>query len=538
MKGPRPPCGSQSQISTAPDIDWDLIRGLAAEFSLKWKDAEKENAEAQSFWNDFFKIFGRDRRGLAHYEYHARARGLTKRIDLLWPGVLGVEHKSKGGDLDAAQKQLENYILILEDDEKPRYGLVCDFAHFRLIDFYEQRAVNFPLADLPANAEEFGFFIEHRNRRLALELKASRDAAEKMGGIYDALTAAGYRGEIDRLLVRLLFCMFADDTGIFPINLFRNYLEDETREDGSDLGMHLSQIFDVLNTKTDRRPKNLPASLAQFPYVNGELFNGNVGRVYFDRQTREAVLDACRFDWKDISPDIFGALFQSVRGGADRRSGGEHYTSEENIMKVIRPLFLDGLEAELERAGKNKRALEQFHEKIATLRFLDPACGCGNFFIVAYRELRRLEMKILVRMKTPAALDVRSLVRVRVDQFYGMEIDGFPARIAQAAMWLVAHQMNLEMRELFGKTVASIPLTVAAHVREGNALDFDWRQVCFARGNFFCIRQSAVCRQLSENGAAKGGYGAGVRRKRTNRQAGLCRRVVFQGGGIHSRHEN
>ena len=475
MKTPRPR-RRQTQIS-APAIDWEQIRDRAAAFANQWTGEKKESAEAQTFWNGFFGIFGRDRRGLAYYEYQAmRGRGLA-RIDLLWPKMLAVEHKSGGGDLNAAQTQLENYINILEDEKKPRYGLVCDFAHFRFTDFTENRAVNFPLSELPANVELFGFFIEHRNKRLTLELKASRDAVAKMGDIYDALREAKYKGETDRLLVRLLFCMFADDTGIFEKNLFLNYLEDETKADGSDFGMHLCALFDVLNTPVHSRPKNLSGRLAAFPFVNGELFDESAEFVHFDEQIRETVLDACRFNWKDISPDIFGSLFQSVRDAEARRSGGEHYTSEENIMKVIRPLFLDGLEAELECAGKNKGELRKFHDKIANLRFLDPACGCGNFLIISYRELRRLEMKILVRLGVPSALNVESLVRVTVKQFYGLEIDEFPARIARAAMWLVADQMNRELGAILGKYIPSIPLTVAADVREKNALVFDWNRL-------------------------------------------------------------
>ena len=479
----------QAQIQTPGySIDWERIRDKAAKFARDWKGEKHERAEAQSFWNDFFGIFGRNRRGLALYEYHARigrdakqsslpGRGLKQgRIDLLWPEVLAVEHKSAGKSLEAGKSQLMEYIGGLTDDKKPLYGLVCNFARFLLIDINAATEHEFPLCKLPENAERFNFFIEHERKQFTLRLKASQDAADVIGKVYEALAESDkHHPELDRLLMRLLFCMFADSTGVWEKGAFADYLLNRTNPDGGDLGAHLELVFDTLNTHESRRPNNLHSLLRTFPYVNGGLFADRIRLASFDGASRAALLEACGFDWSGISPDIFGALFQTVRDPAAQREGGEHYTSEENILKVIRPLFLDNLEKCLLRAETSNAALNKLHSKIAAMRFLDPACGCGNFLIVAYRELRRLEAEILLRLyPNKPALDIKTLCRVNVDQFYGIEVESFPARIAETALWLVDHQINLEVSKMFGGYWTRIPLTASPGIVCGNALAMEW----------------------------------------------------------------
>ena len=472
------------------EINWGAIRGKAMEFADKWAGEKRERAEAQTFWNDFFEVFGRTRRGLAVYEYHARTgrddkqptlsgRGLKHgRIDMLWPGVLAVEHKSASEtNLEKGEEQLMEYITGLPDDKKPRWGLVCNFTRFRLIDLggdlKTSQWTEFPLRQLPDNAELFSFFIEHERRQFALQLKASYDAADLIGDVHRALADSGYHREIDRLLMRLLFCVFADSSGVWESGIFLDYLQ-KTREDGSDLGGHLARLFGVLNQKKSVRQSNLPHDLQKFSYINGGLFDGHLDIAEFDAVSREALLDACRYDWSEVSPDIFGALFQSVRDSDDRRKGGEHYTSEDNILKVIRPLFLDKFYRRLENARED-RALKKLHDDIAAAGFFDPACGCGNFLIVAYRELRRLEMEIILRLHPDKKmLDIAALCRVNVHQFYGIEIGSFPARIAETALWLTDHQMNTEASRRFGKYFVRIPLTVSPHIVCGNALALEW----------------------------------------------------------------
>ncbi|MDD5324315.1 MAG: class I SAM-dependent DNA methyltransferase, partial [Polaromonas sp.] len=306
-------------------------------------------------------------------------------------------------------------------------------------------------------------------------------AAERMGRLHDALKASGYTGHpLEVLLVRLLFCLFADDTGIFqPAQSFRTFIEERTSTDGSDLGSRLGQLFQVLNTDDGKRSKALDEQVAAFPYVNGKLFEEPLPMADFTSAMREALLDACALDWSAISPAIFGSLFQSIMDDKARRNLGAHYTSEENILKLIKPLFLDELWAEFEKVKGNKNRLFEFHKKLRLLTFFDPACGCGNFLVISYRELRELELAVLRASNAAGQLtvDVHQLIGIDVDQFFGIEIEEFPAQIAQVALWLMDHQMNLRVSEEFGLYFARIPLRTTPHIVNGNALRLDWNEV-------------------------------------------------------------
>ncbi len=278
--------------------------------------------------------------------------------------------------------------------------------------------------------------------------------------------------------MRIVFCLFADDTGIFePRDIFLDFIETRTSEDGSDTGSRLAELFQVLNTPEAEHQTTRDEDLARFPYVNGALFDEPLPIAFFDAAMRAALLNACRFDWSNISPAIFGALFQSVMEPAERRAQGPHYTTEQNILKVIEPLFLDDLRAEFARLksrrdNRRRNDLLRFQEKLGQLRFLDPACGCGNFLIIAYRELRLLEIDILRELRAVAYLS-----RVDVDQFYGIELGEFPARIAETALWIMDHVMNNRFSLEFGRLYRRIPLQKAPHVVHGNALEIDWSEV-------------------------------------------------------------
>jgi hypothetical protein len=305
-------------------------------------------------------------------------------------------------------------------------------------------------------------------------------AAERMGKLHDALKGVGYTGHpLELYLVRLLFCLFAEDTTIFEKRQFQDYIETKTGIDGSDLAHHLTSLFYVLNTASDKRLTNLDESLAAFPYVNGKLFAEPLPPAQFDSKMREALLDLCALDWSLISPAIFGSLFQSIMDSEARRNLGAHYTSEENILKLIKPLFLDALWAEFEKIKGNKNRLFEFHKKLRSLTFLDPACGCGNFLVITYRELRLLELEVLraSRESGQQVLDVQTLINIDVDQFYGIEIEEFPAQIAQVALWLTDHQMNMKISEEFGAYFARIPLKATPHITCANALQTDWASV-------------------------------------------------------------
>ena len=321
---------------------------------------------------------------------------------------------------------------------------MSNFQTFELHDLDEREAVAFPLADLPAHVESFGFILGVQRRTFRDQGPANIKAAELVGRLHDALADAGHRGhDLERFLVRVVFCMFADDTGVFePRDIFLDFIETRTSEDGADVGPWLAQLFEVLDTPEDERAATLDEDLARFPYVNGDLFEGHLRTFSFDTAMRGALLDACRSDWSNISPAIFGALFQSVMDPAERRAQGAHYTTEKNILKVIELLFMDDLRGEFERVRKRRgrgrlAALRQFQAKLGSLTFFDPACGCGNFLITAYRELRLLEIEVIRNIREATAVTGQAVLDaawqsvVDVDQFYGIELGEFPARIAR-----------------------------------------------------------------------------------------------------------
>jgi len=464
-------------------LSWNEIKSRAIEFSKEWEGEKSEGAEAQTFWNGFFNIFGLTRRRLASFEHEVEKRGGKKGyIDLFWPGTLIVEHKSLGKDLEAAHSQAMDYFPGLSEKELPKYILVSDFAHFKLYDLEEGSEVEFALKDLLKKVHLFGFLAGYKKQEYKEEDEVNIKAAELMGKLYDSMSESGYSGhDLNTFLVRILFCLFAEDARVFSSKgQLRRYVETRTNEDGSDLGMHLGMLFQVLNTPVEERQNTLDEELSKFEYVDGSLFEDSISLPSFTSEMRRRLLEACAFDWSAISPAIFGSLFQSVMDKEARRHFGAHYTSEKNILKLIKPLFLDELWAEFESCGKNAQKLKNLHEKISKLKFLDPACGCGNFLIIAFRELRLLELEILKKQQGTAVmlpLEVKDWIKIRPEQFYGIEIEEFPARIAETAMWLMNHQMNERAGQTFGKNIVDLPLTLGATIFIGNALQKNWEEI-------------------------------------------------------------
>jgi hypothetical protein len=474
-------------------LSWNEIKDRAPRFSREWAGEASERAEAQSFWNAFFEVFGVTRRRVASFEEPVKrlrdgGKTTTGKIDLFWKGVLLVEHKSGGKDLARAYTQAVDYFPGIAERDLPRYVLVSDFRRLRLHDLETGEEQEFELKDLHRNVRLFGFIAGYQTRTYKDDDPVNVAAAERMGALHDALKESGYDGHpLEVLLVRLLFCLFADDTGIFERNALRELIEQRTIVDGSDLGRLLNELFEVLNTPVTKRQKALDEQLAAFPYVNGRLFDERLPTAAFDARTRSNLLDACALDWGQISPAIFGAMFQSVMDPKLRRNLGAHYTSEKNIQKLTGPLFLDELKDELARIDELKQPnvrqarLRQFHQRLASLRFLDPACGCGNFLVVTYRELRTLELEVLRRLHADVStrfLSVKDEIHVDVDQFYGIEIEEFPAQIAQVALWLVDHQMNQKVSEEFGELFVRLPLVKSATIVHANALRSDWISLC------------------------------------------------------------
>lgn len=475
--------------ATLPDI-----RANASAFAQGWAGERRERAEKDTFWNEFFQIFGISRRRVgAVFEYVARRYSTGNRgfVDLLWPRHIGVEHKSAGQDLDDAMDQLVDYLPSVSDLDLPRLLVVCDFEHFVVRDTDTGVETRFTLAELPARVEMFAFLAGYtRSTVFEAEEEANLRATELLATIHDELLTFRYPAHDTRvLLVRLLYCLFADDTGVWAHRLFEDFIDVKTAEDGTDLGLRINELFELLDTDEDDRLSNLDATLVEFPYVNGSVFSEHLRSWTGNPAIRRALLDACGFEWSRISPVVFGSLFQNVMTAPERRTLGAHFTSERDIMRVIRPLFLDQLEADLERArtarvGRLNR-LREFHDKLASLTFLDPAAGVGNFLLLTFRELRRLELETLLAIRdadprwhpTAQVTDVETMIRVTPGQFFGIEIEEFPARIGETAMQLVDHIANVAVGNAFGRYFVRLPISATATIAVGNAMTTAWSDV-------------------------------------------------------------
>lgn len=503
------------------------IRGRLTQFVDRHREDRSEMAEYATFWDDLFYCYGALRPQLARLQYPVpKIKGTTGAIDLLWKTVMLVEHKSRGEDLDKAYGQAHDYVAMLQPYERPRHVVLCDFARFRVYDLTADTLAEFLLEELPERWSVLGFMGGHGPKQPANEVPVDFAAVALLGDFYDRLKDAGYPDHhLQRLLVRVLFCLFAEDTGVFEPDVFTDFLKKRTLADGSDLGLRLEQFFRVLDLKDDApQRKSLEDAVAGLPYVNGALFADRLEMAFTNSKMRDALMHCTEFDWSRISPAVFGSLFQGVMDSRERRAAGAHYTSEANILKVIQPLFLDELRAEYEAALTDKSTrqtarLSEFHKKLGVLKFLDPACGCGNFLVIAYRELRRLETDVMRALYGKAlAIDVRYLSRLRVSQFYGIEIAEFPAEIARVAMWLMDHVMNVELSAAFGQYFVRLPLTEAANILHANALQADWRgllpasECSYVMGNppFVGKKEQSAAQKADQAAIWQGVKGAGV----------------------------
>lgn len=458
-------------------LDWNEISRRAAVFVLRHKNDSDEQAQKQTFWNDFFHIFGVDRTKVASFEKATEKIGdSTGFIDLFWPNKLVVEHKSLGKNLDSAFCQALGYTFKMKKSMMPRYIIVSDFKHFRLTDLEENEEDEFTIEDLVINVRLFDFIAGYEKQKFVIQDPVNIEAAEKMAKLHDALKRWGYSGHVlEVYLVRLVFCMFAEDTEIFKKNQFSDHIRNLTTEDGANLASEIDAIFWILNKPREERMGNLSDKM-NFPYINGGLFNERLPVASFDGEMRTQLLDCSNLNWDKISPAIFGSMFQGVMDSRERRELGAHYTSEENILKLIDPLFMDDLRLEFEKVKFDKKRLEKFWDRLVKIKILDPACGCGNFLIIAYRELRLLEMDVIAEFyESQTTIGLAS--RIDVDQFFGIEIEEFPAEIARTAMWLMDHLMNLKSQDRFGFYEPRIPLKTHANILNGNALTTDWNDL-------------------------------------------------------------
>ncbi|MGD0742104.1 MAG: DNA methyltransferase [Acidimicrobiales bacterium] len=484
-------------VAATVDLSKAAIRERAVHFAKRWEGTKSEAAEKQTFWNELLGVFGIDRRQVAAFEELAKraSTGNIGWIDLLYPGQMAVEHKSAGEDLDKALGQLLDYLPALHKAEFPWLLVVSDFERFAWRNLDTGQSGQFALAELPHNLEVFWWMAGHGASPFTFEdeEEANLVATGHMAELYDQLLASGYDAHALReWLTRVLFCLFADDTDVWDRAGFHTYVARYTHEDGHDLGPMLAQLFEVLDTPPERRARTLDEDLAAFTYINGDLFANRLPMPSCNESVRNALLEACRFDWSIISPAIFGSMFQNVMQPRERRQLGAHYTTEQNILRTIRPLFLDDLGAEL-AAANTRPKLERFLEKLPTLRFMDPACGCGNFLVIAYREVRRLETEALRRLEAQRrrtgqrTMTLELLCKVNVAQFFGIEIEEFPARIARTALYLADHIANREISAEFGELFVRFPIPASPHIVIGNALRMDWNDVLPRERLFACF---------------------------------------------------
>lgn len=475
-----------SASTPAVTVSKDTIRARAVRFAADWADATSEQADRQTFWNEFFDVFGVSRRRVATFERRATkaTTGGIGWIDMLFSGHLGVEHKTAGSDLDAALDQLHAYLPGLPAAEHPWLLVACDFARFRWENLDAGTSGEFALAELPDHLDLFWWLAGYQNPNVtyADETAANLAATDLLTVVHDHLARVGYDPHhLRQWMTRILFCLFADDAGVWDRSAFHTYLANHTNPDGSDLGAVIATVFQILNTPPGQRG-GVGGELTEFTYVNGDLFAEPLPIPFCDADTRDALLDACTFDWSIVSPAIFGSMFQNVMNPVDRRQLGAHYTSRVNIERVIRPLFLDDLEADL-AAATSKPKLRAFLDRVAGLTFLDPACGCGNFLVVAYEHLRRLETAALERLADKEdrggqlGLDVTLDCKVRVSQFHGIELEEFPALIARTALYLADHLANRDASVRFGQHLLRFPIPASPHIHHANALTLDWAEI-------------------------------------------------------------
>jgi hypothetical protein len=475
------------------NLSLNEIRSRCAAFVVEWREAPgDERQEDQSFVRDLLMAFGISETKAALYQKRVQrsSTGTQGYIDALVPGLLLIEMKSSGKPLHVAEVQAMDYIQNLPEAEVPRYVLTSDFKKFRLLDLKAPRGsdtVEFDLEQLPSQVETLAFLAGYVTRSFgsAEQDAASVKAAKLMGNLYETLEESGYsEHEASTFMVRTLFSLYADDAGVWPRDLFVDFIQMRTAIDGSDLGSQLTSLFQVLNRPIQQRQSKLDEYLAKFPYINGGIFAQSISIPAFDKRMRDQLLTACDFNWSAISPAIFGSLFQAVKSPEARRKLGEHYTTETNIRKAIDPLFLDELKVRYLDAKSDVSALKRLRADLGRMRFLDPACGCGNFLVVAYREMRQLELDILFQLQKlgdksaiPTLFFERSYLAVQLDHFSGIEIEEWPARIAETALRLAEHQANQAMELILGKAPASIPLDTLQNIRVANALQTDWNEL-------------------------------------------------------------
>ena len=481
-------------------------RQAAIEFAKRWHGRGYEKGESQRYWLDLLgNVYGVPN-PTEWVEFEDKVQlDSTSFIDVMIPAThVMIEQKSLGKDLrkpirqsDGTMltpfQQAQRYSAALPYSQRPRWIVTCNFAE---IDVYDMENPNsepqhIALINLGDDYYRLQFLVDTGSVHINKEMEVSMQAGEIVGRIYDALIKEYDLSDprsmryLNILCVRLVFCLYAEDAGIFGRHdMFHDYLD---QYEAADMRDALLRVFDTLNTPVERRSKYLRPDLAAFPYTNGGLFAEQIDVPPFTEEMRHVLLQhaSLDFDWSQISPTIFGGVFESTLNAVTRRSGGMHYTSIENIHKVIDPLFLDGLKRKLaditdEPVFKRRlKALHEFQDQLASLVFLDPACGSGNFLTETYLSLRRLENQVIKLIYNMEPLDAfANPIKVSINQFYGIEINDFAVTVATTALWISESQMMAETESIIHHDIDFLPLHSYANIHEGNALHMDWRHVC------------------------------------------------------------
>ena len=451
------------------------------EFALR--DLVSKPFDAETFTYDLFAIFNASKVTVSRLKSGTTNKA-TQPGDVLWQKQFFFRHAQPGDDVGAVGDALMADPLISR--HKPRFILVTNGQQVHIRDLKFEETVNIEFERL----DEQSYFLlplaGYERRAIVEEHPADIKAAKKLKKLYDAILAANptwssghHSHELNLLMTRLLFCFYAEDTGIFETpQIFTNSLTQHTVEDGSDVATLLDSFFRVMNVEAKKRPANAPAIEAKFPYVNGSLFENTVEIPTFSRTARRQMLECGDLDWTTINPDIFGSMIQTIAQDGTRSDLGMHYTSAPNIMKVLQPLFLDDLMDAYEKAKDSPPKLEALLGRIGKIRIFDPACGSGNFLIVAYKRLRELEIQILLRIREVSPKSPLLLSGISVGQFYGIDLVDFACETAKLSLWIAEHQMNMVFRNFFGQTRPTLPLPRITTVHQGNALRMDWLQVC------------------------------------------------------------
>ena len=478
----------------AKALSFNEIQKRLEAFVHDWaEEPGDERQQAQQFVRELLTAYGVNDKRAASFEYRAKRSTTGKQgyIDALIPGVAVIEMKSAGNDLSTAEEQALDYVDALTDAQQPRYIMTSDFRRIRLLDLnwpeHDTGRLEFDLTDLPKKADALGFLGGYGMRPFGSQEQeqASIKAARIMAGLYETLAKSGYPDdEAAPFLMRLLFCLYADDAGLWEHDLFREFLATRTSADGTDLGPLLTMLFQEMNNPAGTRSSKLDGLMARFPYVNGRVFAGALSIPAFDSVMRDSLISACDFNWSAISPAVFGSLAQAIKTKEARRELGEHYTTETNILKVIEPMFLDELRQRHADAGHDVQALTKLRKDIGAMRFLDPACGCGNFLVIAYRELRRLDLQILRELQAhedstehESMFFTRDNLNVSLDHFHGIEIGEWEAAIARTVLHLIDHQANQEMAVALGYAPDPLPLDKIDTITVGNAVRIDWADI-------------------------------------------------------------